>query len=77
MILAASEKDRLETKQRAVRKYKEKNKIEHKPAYFEEWHNPEDDQIYFRYNHKYFEEDRKNRDWSKLPDLFSEHIPTN
>ena len=35
MIKAASEKDRLENKQRAVRKYKEKNNLNHDPAYFE------------------------------------------
>ena len=43
MIMASSEKDRLETKQRKVRQENEKNNIEHKPAYFYEWHNPEDD----------------------------------
>lgn len=36
MISAAKEKERLEVKQRTVRKWKEKNKIEHKPVYFEE-----------------------------------------
>ena len=43
MKLAASEKNRLEEKQRAVRKYNEKHNIEHKPAYFDEWKNPDDD----------------------------------
>jgi hypothetical protein len=40
--LAESEKHRLEEKQRAVRKYNEKNGIEPKPYYFDEWQNPED-----------------------------------
>lgn len=35
--LAASEKHRLEEKQRAMRKYMEKKGIEYKPAYFDEW----------------------------------------
>ena len=74
--LAASEKHRLEEKQRAVRRYNEKHKIEPNPFYFEEWKNPEDpDQIYYRYTGKYFEQDRKERSWSHLPDLFSEHLP--
>ncbi len=73
---AADEKTRLEEKQRAIRKYKEKSKIEHKPAYFEEWKNPEDpEQTYFRYNGRYWEEDRLKRDWSRLPDLYSENLP--
>jgi hypothetical protein len=46
------------------------------PAYFEEWKNPEDpEQIYYRYNGKYFEEDRKKRDWSRLPDIYSDFLP--
>ena len=76
MKLAASEKNRLEEKQRAVRKYNEKNNIEHKPAYFDEWKNPDDDnQIYFRYNGKYWEHDWLKKDWSRLPDLYSENLP--
>jgi len=39
MIKAASEKDRLEKKQRAVRKHKESQKIEHVAAYFKVDHN--------------------------------------
>ena len=72
MIMAATEKERLEGKQRRVRKYKEANKMEHKPAYFEPKHIEQDDQIYFVYTQNYFEQDRKNQDWSRLPDLFSE-----
>ncbi len=74
--LAAFEKNRLEEKQRAVRKYNEKNKIEFKPSYFDEWKNPDDpEQTYYRYNGKYFEVDRKNKDWSRLPDIYSEQLP--
>ena len=74
--LAAEEKNRLEDKQRAIRKYREKNKIENKPAYFEEWRNPEDpEQTYYRYNGKYWEQDRMKKDWSRLPDLYSDKMP--
>jgi hypothetical protein len=73
MTRAADEKARLEEKQRAVRKYMEKTKIEHKPAYFEEWKNPDDkDMVYYRYNGRYWEQDRPKKDWSRLPDLYSE-----
>lgn len=75
MKAGAYEKNRLEEKQRIIRKYNEKFNIEHKPVYFEEWKNPEDDQIYYRYNGTYFEQDRKNQDWTRLPDLYSEILP--
>jgi hypothetical protein len=66
----------LEEKQRAIRRYKEKNKIAHLPAYFEEWKNPDDpEQVYYRYNGKYFENDRIKKDWTRLPDLYSEILP--
>jgi len=42
MKLAAKEKDRLEVKQRAVRKLKEDLKLEHKPTFFDPWMNPSD-----------------------------------
>ena len=59
-----------------MRKNKEKHKIEPKPFYFDEWKNPDDPtQTYYKYNGKYFEEDRKRKDWSRLPDLYSEDIP--
>jgi hypothetical protein len=38
--LASKEKNRLEDKQRAVRKYMEKNNLEHIPKYFEVWSEP-------------------------------------
>lgn len=75
MKVAAYEKNRLEEKQRTVRRYNEKHNIQHQPTYFEEWKNPEDDQIYYIYNRKYFENDRKYKDWTRLPDLYSETLP--
>ena len=57
--LAAKEKERLEVKQRQVRKYNEKSNIEHKVSYFQEKFIDEDNQFYYVYNHKYFEHDRK------------------
>lgn len=53
--LAASEKNRLEEKQRAVRRYREKFKIEWKPKYFREEVCPHDGISYFVYNGTYFE----------------------
>ena len=54
--LAAEEKSKLEEKQRAVRRYHEKHKIEPKPFYFDEWNNPDDpNKIYYKYNKRYFE----------------------
>ena len=57
--LAAKEKERLEVKQRQVRKYNEKSNIEHKVSYFQKKFIDEDNQFYYVYNHKYFEHDRK------------------
>ena len=64
----------------------EKNGIEHKPKYFEPWTDPpsagnpsvkhtQNDPIQYKYNGLYFEKDRKNKDWSRLPDLFSDKLP--
>ena len=64
----------------------EKTGIQHKPKYFEPWSDPpssgnpavkhtQNDSIQYRYNGLYFEKDRKNRDWSRLPDLFSDKLP--
>lgn len=54
----------------------EKHGQEHKPKYFDEWKNPEDpDNIYYIYNGLYFEKDRKERNWQRLPDLYSEQLP--
>ena len=48
----------------------EEQGLEHKPAYFVPFHNPEDDQTYFVYNGLYFEKDRSQQEWSRLPDIF-------
>ena len=73
---AETEKHRLEEKQRAVRRYNEKHEIETKPYYFDEWKNPDDpSQVYYRYNGLYFEKDSKEKNWSRLPDLYSEVLP--
>lgn len=55
MIMAATEKERLEAKQRTKRKYNEENKIEHQPAYFQPQHIEEDKQSYYLYTKNYFE----------------------
>jgi len=74
--LAAVEKNRLEEKQRAVRRYNEKTKTQVKPFYFEEWENPDDPtKVYYKYNNLYFEKDRVERNWSRLPDIFGESLP--
>lgn len=72
MLHAQNEKARLEHKQRVLRKHREENHIEHHPVYFEEFLNPEDNQIYWKYTYKYFEIDRPANNWAALPDLFSE-----
>jgi hypothetical protein len=54
----------------------EKNKVEYKPKYFEPWTNPDDpNQVYYKYNCLYFEKDRPEKDWSRLPDLYSDQLP--
>ena len=73
MKAAGDHKDFLEQKQRAVRKYREENKIEHRAAYFDPWENPADGQVYYMYNRKYFEHNRPRKDWSESPDLFTEN----
>jgi len=40
-----------------------------------EKHNPEDNLNYWVYNNEYFEKDKKNQDWSRLPDLYSDALP--
>jgi hypothetical protein len=50
--------------------------IEPKPYYFDEWQNPDDPtQTYYKYNGLYFEKDSKDRNWSRLPDLYTENLP--
>ncbi|TNV78916.1 hypothetical protein FGO68_gene10452 [Halteria grandinella] len=77
--LATKEKARLEEKQRATRKQKEKDGIKHVPKYFVESvfqscdPNFKDNGIpQYRYNREYFEKDRVTCDWSRLEDIFAE-----
>ena len=51
-------KELVEIKQRAVQKYNELNKADHKPAYFTKELNPVDSMEYWIYNNRYFEHDR-------------------
>lgn len=45
-------------------------------SYFEPWNNPDDDSIiYYKYNGLYWEKDWKEKEWSRLPDLYSERLP--
>ena len=65
-------KEKLENKQRTFIKYMDKNNIEYKPKYFEEFKNPyHNNETYYRYNGRYWDDDRKNRNWSRLPDIFN------
>ena len=74
--VAADLKNMLEEKQRAIRRYHEKFNIHPKPAFFDEWKNPDDpENLYYKYNRTYFERDRKNGDWSRLKDIFSAELP--
>ena len=74
MRTAAYEKDRLENRQRAVRKLMEAKKETQTPSYFEVWKNPHDGQDYWVYNKRYFEKDRPAQDWKHLPDIFSSTV---
>ena len=76
MVKAAKEKERLEIKQRKVRKWREENNIKYEPAYFTEQPMPDHGgKMYFLYNGKYWENDRKKQEWDRLHDLYSEALP--
>lgn len=74
MKQAQAEKDRLEIRQRSIRKYNESKEIDPKPRYFEKWDNPSDKQMYWRYKGNYWEHDRKNKDWSNSYDIYSREL---
>lgn len=59
MKKANEEKNRLEEKQRAVRRYNEKMKIEPQAFYFDKQVNESDGVEMWKYNNKYFEIDRE------------------
>lgn len=69
--LAASEKHRLEEKQRARRKENEKkNKnYKHIPVYFRETYDDMSGDLIYEYNGKYWE-DRKNKSFDHLIDIY-------
>ncbi len=74
--MAIFEKNRLEEKQRAVRRYREHLNTEHIPYYFVESPIDEDSQQpYWQYNQRYFEEDRPKKDWHRLLDIYSNELP--
>ena len=67
--LAASEKNRIEEKQRAKRKEEVKNRIVYKPLYFDETYDDLTGDLIYVYKKNYWE-NRKNRTWEKAPDIF-------
>lgn len=67
--LAATEKFRLEEKQRAARKIQEQKKIEYKPAYFTRVTDPITKEDTYLFNGLYWK-DREATDWRRLPDIF-------
>ena len=72
LVRAAQEKLRLEEKQRAARKVRENSNIEWRPSYFKEYTNNEDGKTYYIYNGNYWEKDRREHNWERLPDIFSD-----
>ncbi len=66
---AAAEKLRLEEKQRATRKEREKNKVKVKPIYFQETYDDVTGELVYLYKGGYFE-DRKKKDFSKFYDIY-------
>lgn len=70
--LAASEKHRLEEKQRATRKWREENPgNDFVPKYFEKYEDLEIGETYYKYGTKRnYWEDRKNGDWAHMEDIY-------
>lgn len=66
---AASEKHRLEEKQRAARKLRNKEKKDWVANYFIERKDLVTNEVYYEFNGKYWEDRRAGR-WDHLPDLF-------
>ena len=74
MTEAASEKNRLEVKQRAVRKMRQERGFVPVPFYFEKV--TDGSNFTYVFNGKYWK-DREEKNWSHLPDLFSDQLPDN
>ena len=53
----------------------QEKKIEYQPKYFKIDLNDTGDKPYYIYNYMYFEKERKEKDWRRLPDIFSEKEP--
>lgn len=66
---AAEEKHRLEEKQRAVRKQREKLGLEYKPKYFNQTIDPHSGENMYQFNSTYWEK-RAKLDYSDMPDLY-------
>jgi len=66
---AADEKHRLEEKQRAVRKHREKNNIEYKCKYFEQVLDKYSGEMMYQFNNTYWEK-RKGLQYADMPDLY-------
>lgn len=69
---AAQEKHRLEEKQRKAKKERDKKGIVYHPLYFDETYDDITGELVYLYKGGYFE-DRKNKNFDKFPDLFSEN----
>lgn len=68
--VASDEKNRLEEKQRAVRKYRDENKLDYFPAYFVEHDDELTNEKTYISTGKYWK-DREKGQWGHLPDIFS------
>lgn len=73
--LAATEKNRVEEKQRAVRKIREQNGEEFKPMWFEKAVDKTSGEEYWKFNNKYWRERERagsgmGHKWQGVPDIF-------
>jgi len=66
---AAAEKHRLEEKQRAIRKHREKNNIEYRCKYFEQVLDSISGEMMYKYNGEYWDK-RKQMEYADMPDLY-------
>lgn len=68
--LATKEKQRLEEKQRLARQLRQERSEPYKARYFEQIEDEDTGEVYYKLSRDYWE-DRANRDWHDMPDLFS------